>query len=89
MKIIGIKNYSYPPKHKNDLSLRCERQYSDTQDVNCINFRAKTTNLNKSVFIQRNIIEKEESLSKFVDKIFNKIYQHDISTNYQLFIHPT
>ena len=88
MKIIGIKNYSYNPKHKNDLSLRCERQYSDTQDVNCINFRAKTTNLNKSVFIQRNIIEKEESLSKFVDKIFNKIYQHDISTNYQLFIHP-
>ena len=88
MKIIGIKNYSYNLNHKNNLSLRSEKQYSDTQDVNCINFKAKTTNLNKSVFIQRNVIKKEESLSKFIDKIFNRIYQHDISTNYQLFIHP-
>ena len=89
MRITEVKNYSQNFNHKNKISsLKNDTRDINKQQSNNIAFKANISNLNKSIFVQRNIIKQEDSLSKFVDKIFEKIYQHDHSTNYAFFIHP-
>ena len=76
MKITGIQiNSQY--KFKNNLSSRDERCFINSQNTDNIAFKANVANLNKAVFVKRNIIMEEDSLSMFVDRVFNKIYQHD------------
>ena len=76
MKITGIQiNSQY--KFKNNLSLRNERYFINSQNTDNITFKANVAKLNKAVFVRRNIIKQENSLSKFVDRIVDKIYQHD------------
>ena len=87
MKITGIQ-ISSPYKFKNNLSSRDERCFINSQNTDNIAFKANVEKLNKAVFVQRNIIKQEDSLSRFVDRIFRKIYQHDHSKNYALYIHP-
>ena len=76
MKITGIQINS-PYNCKRNLLSRNERQYINSQRSDNIVFKANVAKLNKAVFVQRNIIKQEDSLSKFVDRIVDKIYQHD------------
>jgi len=76
MKITGIQINS-PYNCKRNLLSRNERQYINSQRSDNIAFKANVAKLNKAVFVQRNIIKQKDSLSEFVDRVFNKIYQHD------------
>ena len=87
MKITGII-ISSPYKFKNNLSSRDERYFINSQNTDNIAFKANVVKLNKAVFVQRNIIRQDDSLGKFVDRIFGKIYQHDSGSNYELIINP-
>ena len=45
-----------------------------------ISFMADVNKLNRAVFVQRNIISKDDNLGDFVDNIFDKIYEKDPNT---------
>lgn len=41
---------------------------------------ANVANMNRAVFVQRNIIDKNDDLGDFVDNVFDKIYENDPNT---------
>ena len=77
MKLQRVQIYARNQQYINRNPSEKHNKNTNKQNSANISFMANVSRLNKSVFVQRNIIKSEDSLSKFVDKVFNKIYQHD------------
>ena len=68
----------YQPTFDRAYSIKHNKPINQNRPVHSsTNFTANVANLNKEIFVQRHIIKKEDSLSHFVDNIFDKIYQND------------
>lgn len=78
MRVQSINLYSNSLNNKNNIGHNDKSKLQNTQFHNVnISFMANVANMNKAVFVQRNIIKKGENLGDFVDTIFDKIYQND------------
>ena len=78
MRIYNILNNNKYYNNQQVKNSACQNyNYSTPVNNNHVSFLANTAKLNKSVFIQRNIISKEDDLGDFIDTIFDKIYQKD------------
>lgn len=76
MKICSLNNSQYTkPIYK--VSTTNKSNNIQPQNTKNITFTANVSNLNRDVFLQRNIIPPNENLGCFVDTIFDKIYQND------------
>lgn len=77
MKICSINNNNNLNQYNNKITSSNKYGYTTYPSHNSITFMANVANLNKAVFVQRNIIDRNEDLGDFVDTIFDKIYQND------------
>ena len=73
MKLIAVQLYKPHQDYIND-------SFTKHMKKNNVTFMANTENLNKDVFVQRNIIKPDESLDIFIDKTMDKIYENDPDT---------
>ncbi len=73
MKLIGVQLYKQDQGYTNN-------SFNTSIKKNNVTFTANTENLNKDVFVQRNIIRQDDSLGQFIDKTMDKIYENDSDT---------
>lgn len=87
MKLQRVQIYTNNQQYINHCSSEKNNKYAHKQHSANISFMANVSGLSKSVFVQRNIIKPEDSLSKFVDRVFNKIYQSNCNA-YEIIKNP-
>lgn len=73
MNLISVQLYKPHQDYINN-------SYTSVIKKNNATFTANTENLNKDVFVQRNIIKQDENLGQFIDNTMDKIYEKDPDT---------